>query len=216
MYQVASHRVRAALDAAGIELTGKRVLDIGPGFGYFIRRYIEWGANDITGWDITQTSVDYLQQTLKTGRFEKTDISSPSIPVSADYDLVSAISVIYHIVDESRFRIALENMCRQVKAGGHLLIVDALNRTPLPDSKHVHMRNLAYYTPILAANHHRIILIKPLYYVMSRSILPVIGPVILSTPLAIKVVLWLERWMEDRLQSNWNWLNIMITRKETD
>jgi SAM-dependent methyltransferase len=212
MYQIAADRIHRAITTAGIDLTGSRVLDIGPGFGYFVQRYFDWGCSHLTGWDITQTSIDHLSRTYTNGTFAKLDISDPDIPVTADYDLVSAISVVYHIVDENRFKTALSNMCKQVKPGGYMLVVDAFQRPRLPDSQHVRMRNMAHYKPILDAK-QQIISTSPLYYVMSRSILPIIGPKLLSTPLAIRMSLKLERLLESRVRSNASWLSIMITQR---
>ncbi len=38
--------------------------------------------------------------------------------------MVAAIDVLYHIVDDQAFRIALDQMAERVKFGGHLLVSD--------------------------------------------------------------------------------------------
>lgn len=162
MYRVATERLRVALDSAQIDLIGKRVLDVGPGLGYFVQRYIDWGVGHVTGIDITQISVQTLSRAFPQHMFVQGDISSETLPLVGEYDLVSAIGVVYHILDDRKFKKAIENRCMRVRRGGHLILVDSFRESLLPTARHARLRSLKYYTPILHQYAFRVLDIRPM------------------------------------------------------
>ena len=62
-YALRRHELERALRDAGVSLTGKRVLDVGSGTGFFVAFYLERGA-DVTGLDLAEVSVERLRQQL--------------------------------------------------------------------------------------------------------------------------------------------------------
>ncbi len=213
MYRVATARLQSALADAGVDLAGKRVLDIGSGFGYFVRQYLNWGASHVTGVDITRVSVEELRRAFPQHEFIEADISAPSVSIPAEYDVVCAINVIFHIVDDDKFKRALENMCVRVKPGGHLILVDSFRDPLMFSTRHVHLRNLHYYETVLRDFVFQVRLIRPMYYLMGQSFVPVIGPRLLSWPPMLN---FLEK-LEDRLghiyQRDWYFLKILIAER---
>lgn len=215
MYRVASERLKSALDLAQIDLTGKRVLDVGPGLGYFVQRYIDWGAAHVTGLDITQISVQTLSRAFPQHTFVQGDISSEILPLGGDYDVVSALHVIYHIIDDRKFKKAIENMCMYVSQGGHLILVDSYRGSLLPTARHARLRNLNDYISILHQYGFRVLDIHPMYYVMGRSFIPVIGPRLLSLRPMLNFLLRLEYWLGGRVQSNLDGLKVLIAKRQS-
>lgn len=213
MYAIATERLQQALAAAGIDLTGKRVLDIGAGFGYFVQKYLDWGAERVTGVDLTEVSVQALRQQFPGHAFFQADISDPALSIPGPYDLVSAISMIFHIVDEARFRQALTNMARLVEPGGYLLIVDAFRPAWMPTARHAKLRDLSAYRPILEREGFTDLRLSPMYYLMGQTFVPVLGPFLLNRS-------WMIRWLaaHDRQrgagpQPKPGWLNYLIARR---
>jgi SAM-dependent methyltransferase len=148
----------------------------------------------VTGLDITEISVRTLQENFPEHRFIQADISAPGMPGAGPFDIVSAISVMFHIVEAGKFNQALENLCAAVKPGGHLIIVDAFYHLPLLNinAAHAHSRTLKHYLPILTQQGFRAPRLYPMYYLMGRSFVPVIGPRVLSYPPVLAALLKLE------------------------
>ena len=210
MYAVATDRLRDALSKAGISLAGTRVLDVGAGLGYFVECYVEWGAAQVTGVDITQASVETLRRRYPAHTFVQADISSPELSLPGDYDLVFAISILYHIVDEQRFERALAHLCSRVRPGGHLVLVDSFHKPLFPTAPHTRLRALEAYVSVLDRFGFRVVALKPMYFLMGRAFVPVVGPKVLSWPLVLRRLLQLERSLGTRLRSNLNGLKILI------
>src|SRR4051812_14947780 len=95
-------RKQAVLERAwrriGFSLRGQRVLEIGAGMGAYVDFWKRNGARDITGLDLSGAAVAYLTQRYPEHRFLRRDISVPNLQADCgrDYDLVSAIDVLYH------------------------------------------------------------------------------------------------------------------------
>ncbi len=213
LYRIATARLQAALDCVGIDLNGKQVLDVGAGLGYFVQQYINRGAQFVTGVDITQVSVQELRRRFPGHEFIQADISeAPMIP--REYDLVSAIGVMFHIVDDDRFLHALKNICARVKANGYLLIVDSFNYPIIPSARHTRLRSLRDYQSVLRDYGFVLRDIRPLFYVMGQSFIPVVGPRLSSWPPILNLLLRFENWMATRFPTNWYFLKIMIAQRQ--
>jgi SAM-dependent methyltransferase len=213
IYRLAAERLHSALVEAGVDLAGSNVLDVGAGFGYFVRRYLEWGASSVTGVDITQTSVQFLRQAFPHLVFLKSDISAPAPSIPGSYDLVSAISVIFHIVDDRRFDQALENMCIRVNPGGHLVVVDSFASLVLPSARHARLRGFRCYQRILKRHDFQVLTVRPMYYIVGRTLIPVLGPRLLSWRPLLNLLLRFERALDGRLRWNLGGLKFLVARR---
>jgi SAM-dependent methyltransferase len=216
LYRIASGRLCAAMREVGIDLVGSRILDVGAGFGYFVQRYIHWGASHVTGVDVTEVSVQSLQRAFPGHQFLRADVTEPDLPLGGDFDVVSAISVLYHVLDDRRFGQAMRNMCARVKPGGYLIAVDLFNRAPVLTARHTRLRTWAYYRPVLDQYGFRVCDVRPLYYVMGRGMIPVLGPRLLSQPAMLRLLESIERGLErGRVRSNLGGIKLMIARRCT-
>jgi len=213
MYKVATDRLRETLDGVRVSLDGARVLDVGAGLGYFVGQYLEWGAAHVTGIDITEISVRHLRQLFPQLEFIQADIASENLVLPPDYDLVSAISVLFHILDNRKFERALGNICASVRPGGHLLVVDAFWKPLLPTAKHTRLRSLKHYLPTLGRHAFRVLAVRPMYYFMGRSVVPFIGPRLLSWRPVLEIWLKLEYSLGPRLRSNWGGPKFLIAQR---
>jgi SAM-dependent methyltransferase len=94
-----------------------RVLDTGHWINFFRQVYL---ANHVTGIEITDQMVAFLRERFPDCDIRCSDISEPLHiePV----DVVSAIGVMFHIVDDRRWHSAIGNLSRVLKPDGVMLI----------------------------------------------------------------------------------------------
>lgn len=195
MYAVALANLERVLAAGPVELRGRRVLDIGPGLGHFVRAYLEHGAAALTAVDITEASVQTLRAEFPGHTFRCADVSDLTPADLGQHDLVSVINVIFHIVDEDRFERALRTLTRCVAPGGYFLLVDSLYSGPQPAVTHARPRPLGRYRPLLAEAGLTLRGLYPMYYIMGHPILPVLLAPLIDRPQCLPAVERLERWL---------------------
>ncbi|MEO6714804.1 MAG: methyltransferase domain-containing protein [Mycobacteriales bacterium] len=126
-YRVVHRNVRRLLRHHGLgSLTGKRVLDIGSGSGYWLTAWQQLGAGDITAVELTDVASDRLRDAFPTVTLVTGDVSEESLEVEGTFDLISAMSVLLHIVDEDAFVRALTRLGAWLSPTGVLLVADPI------------------------------------------------------------------------------------------
>lgn len=121
-------RERAVLQAfanAGVDLAGRRILDVGCGLGIEFPNLLRWGAE--VG---TLYGVDLMQERLQAARRRSgaalACASASALPFAdASFDLVSQNVVFSSIVDDATRLAAAAEMLRVLRPGGWLLWYDA-------------------------------------------------------------------------------------------
>ena len=123
---------------AGVDLwrmfeqrAARRMLDIGSGSGHWIDFFRDvFFVKQVTGIEITQRMSKFLEEKYA-GNPDVTvhcaDAASPSFLASlpaleGSMDYVSAIGVMFHIVDDDRWRQAMRNLAAALKPGGLLIV----------------------------------------------------------------------------------------------
>jgi len=144
-YRLRGEVLERALREAGVELAGKRVLDVGCGTGFFTRFYLEHGAQ-VTGIDIAPTSIQRLSEQYPGARFILSDVSE--VQLAERYDVVNAFDVLYHITDDARWETALRHLGDAVVPGGALLVTDAFTDMGAV-AEHNRMRPLERWQAVL-------------------------------------------------------------------
>jgi len=126
VYANAAIAVLRALRAAGVVIRDRSILDVGTGTGFWVAIWQREGAATVAGSDLVPAAVERLR-----GRFPGTDFTTTDIAENAPFpgsmfDVVTAMSVLHHIVDEGRFRRALGNLSSQLTPNGQLIVLDPL------------------------------------------------------------------------------------------
>lgn len=103
-----------------------RVLDVGSGTGVYVQEWQSWGAREVTGCDITQIAVDRLTRSFPGVRFLRVDIGGSDLDGLAQesYEVVSALDVLFHIVDDSSYDRAIRNVASLLVRGGWFIYSD--------------------------------------------------------------------------------------------
>lgn len=216
MYQTQLDCLNELIVKWGVQVAGKRVLDIGTGTGFFLNYFQGRGAAAVTGIDITRASIEYLREKFPDAQLLVADISAELIPIEEDFDVIAAMGVLYHIVEEVRFERALRNIFRCLKPGGHLFLTDSLDRSRVPAARHARLRPLEAYRPVLESLKGNILEILPLYYYSNRPYIPVIGPWLLTRLKLGKFLYQLDKRQRARGRSNGSGLKLLLARKESE
>jgi SAM-dependent methyltransferase len=137
MYRVRRHCFLKALRPALTASPPVDVLDVGSGTGFYIERWHELGARCIVGADMTQTAVDELARRYPGQRFVRLDIGATEIDLEpAAFDYVSAMDVLFHIVDDHAHARAISNLARLARPGGRVVLSENLYRQAPPPTAH--------------------------------------------------------------------------------
>ncbi len=215
LYQAQADCVDMLLQHNGISVDGLRVLDVGSGSGFWVDHYLQKGVRSICGLDIAQSSVAHLRASYPEGRFAVCDISSGQAPFSEPFDLVSAIGVLYHIIDDAGFDRALRTLCSLTRPGGYLLLSDMFCKPLLPTARHARMRTMQAYEDVLAVCGIRCVQKTPMYYALNRVFIPVVGPAIISATRAAYWLYRLDRRLRERGLANGRGMKLLLACRET-
>lgn len=108
------------------DITGKCVLDVGTGTGHWVEFYLKYlESSHVTGVDFSRSSVNVLRGRYtdhENVSFQHADISVRNIELVNRFDVINAIGVMFHIVDDARWKQAIENLVLSVKQGGVIIV----------------------------------------------------------------------------------------------
>ena len=99
------------------------VLDIGSGTGHWLRFWEDLSANSVTGIEISETAFKKLQRKFKGHeniRIILGDISSDTFHLDRKFDVINAIGVMFHVVDDKLWEKAIKNLCNYLKGGNRI------------------------------------------------------------------------------------------------
>lgn len=169
LYAVRRHVFRRAVRNR-VDVPRARVLDVGSGTGFYIRLWQELGAAEITGSDLTDVAVDRLRTRFPTARFEQVDISAQSVELDGGYDAISAMDVLFHIVDDDGYARALQNLGGLLAPGGRLVFTEFLLHGGTRRGEHETDRSLSEVSGLLREAGLEIELRKPLFVLMNTPV----------------------------------------------
>jgi SAM-dependent methyltransferase len=165
------HRVRNAMRRNGIEPPDARVLDVGCGSGFYIERWKELGVRSITGFDITDASVKALAKKFPDVRFRRVDIGLPdALDVPPEYDAVSCMDVLFHIVDDAKYACALRNISGMLRPGGLFVFTENCVHGPAIRSTFQTSRPLDEIERLLERAGLRLVSRAPVFVLMNTPI----------------------------------------------
>ena len=127
MYAVRRHVFKRVVPRAIAITADARVLDVGSGTGFYLRLWRELGVRRIEGSDMSERAVDALRAANPEVTVHVLDIGgeTPALPAGG-YDVVSAMDMLFHIVDDAAYRRAIANLAALVRPGGHVVLTENL------------------------------------------------------------------------------------------
>jgi SAM-dependent methyltransferase len=119
-----------ALTAQGLEPAGRRVLEVGCGSGYYLARFLDYGAAVAAGIDLIEHRAEQARN--RNPRLEVVVGDAAHLPwADGSFDIVTQYTCLSSVLDgELRTRIAAE-MWRVAAPGGACVSYD-MTRTPPP------------------------------------------------------------------------------------
>lgn len=156
----------------GFDFSNSKVLDVGSGVGFWIRVWRSLGVQSLTGSDITAFATQKIAAENPGIRAVQLDIASPSAQgiLGAQYDLISAIDMLYHIVSDDGYEAAFANLAKSLKPGGHLIITENLLHQPSGKTAVQSNRTLQYVTDLLARNDLTLLRRAPVFVLMNYPV----------------------------------------------
>lgn len=131
---------RRTVRRAAINRTEASVLDVGSGTGVYVREWERLGVKQITGADITEVAVEGLRKKFPSHTFHCLDISEGNRLLTGQFDAISCMDVLFHVVDDERYEASLRNLVAMLRPGGVLILSDGLLRQPAIRHRHVVFR----------------------------------------------------------------------------
>jgi SAM-dependent methyltransferase len=175
-YRVRQRAMQDAVRESGVLEAGGKVFEAGFGVGFYIPLWQRANAV-VMGADISPRAVANVRTRFPSYDLRESDLvslhqwSDWSVLVES-FDLVTAIDVLYHIVDDEMATIALNNLAALVRPGGVLLVTEKFPEHDTTVREHVHVtrRPLRWYTDV--TNCQRIVVerIAPVFWCMDPAL----------------------------------------------
>lgn len=129
-YRVRTHVFRRLVRRLALVPERLDVLDVGCGTGFYMGRWKALGVRSISGLDISECAIARLAAEHPTATLYRADIGVSSPLPDEAFDVITALDVLVHLVDDELYRSALLNLHRALKADGWLLYSDSFFHGP--------------------------------------------------------------------------------------
>ncbi len=143
-----------------------RVLDVGSGTGFYVERWHELGAARVTGSDIAEVAVERLRARFPRDTFVRLDIGQP-LERPARFDAVSAMDVVFHLLDDAAYRRGFQNLYDLLVDGGLLVFTENFLHTTALRLPHQVSRTLGEIEAVVRSTGFEIVVRRPLFVLMN-------------------------------------------------
>jgi 2-polyprenyl-3-methyl-5-hydroxy-6-metoxy-1,4-benzoquinol methylase len=162
--------VRAVREVAG-PVDGRRVLDVGSGTGFYLDLWRRLGVRSLTGSDLTEVAVERLRARLGGVEVVRLDVTAEDLPLpDGSFDVVSAMDVLFHVVDEDAYRRALRNVARLLAPGGLFFVSENLVSERSAHAVHQTSRSRADVERLLGDAGLEPVDLRPMFYLMNTPV----------------------------------------------
>ena len=201
MYRLRAHVFQRVVRGLGADWSNARVLDVGSGTGFYVDQWHKLGVPKVVGLDITEVAVHALRQRFTGDQFHQADVGrelpspvtrlvTPGGAAPGGFDAVSAMDVLFHIVDDGDYARAFRNIASLLRPGGWFIWSDNFLRHETERVMHQVSRPLEESEPAVRAAGFEIVDRRPMFVVMnypadSKSKLARLGWTAMVAPAAL-------------------------------
>jgi len=144
-------------------------LDVGSGTGWVVEQLLALGAT-VEGCDIAAAAVETLRRRYPDVTFFELTLGADSVPRPDEvYDAVTAMDVLYHVTDDTRWDAAVTDLARVLRPGGRLVVTDKFGSSEVHSAAHVRFRSMDRWLDRAAASGLELRESGPLYRWLSRE-----------------------------------------------
>jgi len=153
-------------------VTPRALLEAGVGIGAYAGLWRELGVEEWVGVDISPRAVAHLRTRFPDGEFHVVDLARPEGALEGRcFDLVAAIDVLYHIVDDVQFETALAWLASRVGEHGYLVVSDVFTDSGWGRRfAHVRRRPMEAYLQILELRGLRLVDREPVFAILGDPV----------------------------------------------
>lgn len=168
-YRIRERVFRRVVNSLEINPHNCEVLDVGSGTGFYLGIWKDYRVKSLTGSDLAERALKIIRDKYPDVRQIQLDIGDRQAPIEKNsYDLISAMDVLYHIVDDERYAQAFKNAYQMLRRDGHLIFSENfLHRSALA-GQHCVSRTKADIEKIVQASGLRIVKRVPLLVIMDN------------------------------------------------
>ena len=173
LYRRKQDHFAKAVQCVGGSLRGNKLLEVAAGSGAWLDFWRTQGVGDYLGIDLSERAVEGLRKNHPALRFLQRDLNDADLAavVGGGYDCVAAIDVLYHVLDDARFRALIGELSGVLKPGGWLVIHDQfLHGAAFDHGQYIRWRTLEDYQHALTNAGFDIVYRRPTFFFMIQSI----------------------------------------------
>jgi SAM-dependent methyltransferase len=165
-------RVRAAVFRREVSREPRpspTALDVGSGTGVYVERWRRLGATAITGSDIAEVAVQRLRRQHPDAEFVRFTLGEDVPPELAGrtFGAISAMDVLFHVLDDAAYRTALATLHALLEPGGLLVLTENFLHGPEQRSAHQRSRTLTEIERAVREAGLEILRRRPLFFLMN-------------------------------------------------
>lgn len=172
-YRVRRRVFRRAIKSLRLRVGEAPVLDIGSGSGFYVQAWKDLGAKRVTGIDVSTSAVRHLRYRYPDVEFIHGDVSTSEFLPGRQFEVVTALDVLFHIVDDDAYETALRNVYSVLRPGGYFvfseLFLQREFRGTAPPA-HQGMRTLAEIESMLRQVGFEIMGRRPMLFFMNTPV----------------------------------------------
>jgi SAM-dependent methyltransferase len=184
MYKVRARVFARVASRLGVDWSRARVLDVGSGTGFYVEQWHRLGVPKVVGVDITSKAVEELRRRFPGDEFFEADVGAQEgfraghgpAPTAHGSRLtapfsrltaVSAMDVLFHIVDDEQYRRAFVNIASALAPGGWFIWSDNFLHHDTERVMHQASRSLAESEDAVRAAGFEIVERVPMFVLMN-------------------------------------------------
>jgi len=160
--------LRRGLARLGLDPARLRILEVGSGTGAYLDFWKQQGASSLIGLDLSAAAIRFISERYPEYRFMQRDVTVAGLAADCGtgFDLVTALDVLYHVVDDRLLAAALGNIHAVLRPGGILAVHDQFLHRETEHHDYIRWRSLADWERALDAAGFDIIGRWPIFCLM--------------------------------------------------